>query len=222
MGIVANKTGGNGGSKQELIEVGNYPARLVQVIDLGKQPQRPYQGKEKPPIEMLNVTFELTDEFMKDENGVENEEKPRWQSEKFPLHALDSERATSTKRYNVLDPNHDCEGDWGKLLGTSCMVTITKYVDGKGIERNGIGGIAPMRERDMKNQPELKNPAKIFTLDNPDLEVLGSLPEWLQDVVKGNLNFKGSKLEAMLNGGANDDKPTPPQDDSDDGDDVPW
>lgn len=218
MGIKARKTGGgNGGSQQDPIEIGNYPARLVQVIDMGLQPQRPYQGKEKPPIDMLKITYELTDEFMKDEKGAELEDKPRWQSEDFPLHALDSDRATSTKRYNVLDPEHVNDGDWGELLGASCMVTITQYTDKNGNVRNGVGGIAPMRDRDMKNQPELKNPPKIFTLDEPDMEIFGSFPEWLQDKIKANLEFKGSALDKALSG---DTAPAAQQDEEED--DIPW
>ena len=38
---------------QELMEVGTEEARVVAVIDLGLQPQRPYKGQDKPPVNMV-------------------------------------------------------------------------------------------------------------------------------------------------------------------------
>ena len=57
----------------ELLEANNYPARVVQVIDLGLQAQRPYQGKDKPPAYEIMLTYELGTEFMRDEDEI----KPR-------------------------------------------------------------------------------------------------------------------------------------------------
>ena len=46
------KNAGNGGGKerieQDVIEAGTYPARLVQLLDMGLQPQNAYQGTPKP------------------------------------------------------------------------------------------------------------------------------------------------------------------------------
>ena len=67
-----------------------------------------------------------------------------------------------------------------------------------------------MRARDIEKCPELKNPAKVFDLDNPDMVVFGSLPQWLQDKIKGNLNFNGSKLQAALGGEKQPEKAAPP------------
>ena len=55
--------------EQPNLEPGPYPARLVQIIDLGLQPQRPYKGVEKPPAHELMVTYELSDAFMIDKDG---------------------------------------------------------------------------------------------------------------------------------------------------------
>lgn len=213
MGINANNVphnGGNNSNPQEPMEAGNYPCRLVQVIDLGLQPQRPFKGEEKPPAHMLFTTYEFTDEFMKDEDGNDIEDKPRWLSEDFPLFSLQSDRARSTKRYNVLDPDAVHGGDWGALLGTACNVTVTTS-EGKGKNAgkvyNNIGGTSPMRPKDAERTADLVNEPKVFDLDNPDLEIFKSLPEWLQERIKGNLEFKGSKLDVMLNGGVNDPEP---------------
>ena len=63
---------GNGNKQfapQANIEPGTYPGRLVQLIDFGLQPQRPYMGKDKPPAQEIGLTYELVDEFMKDDDG---------------------------------------------------------------------------------------------------------------------------------------------------------
>src|SRR5690349_16917387 len=88
----------NSGPKAPLIDAGVYPGRLQGVVDLGLQPQE-YKGESKPPKNELWTTYELSDEFMPGEDGEPDESKPRWFSERFSLNNLDSDLATSTKRY---------------------------------------------------------------------------------------------------------------------------
>ena len=104
MALNAKTASSGGGMNIEPLEPGTYPARLVQVVDLGVQAQRPYQGKEKDPVQEILLTYEFVDEFLKDEDGNEETDKPRWLSESMPLFNLSSERAKSTLRYNALDP----------------------------------------------------------------------------------------------------------------------
>lgn len=224
MGINASNVPRTGGDFKpaEAMEAGNYPCRIVQVIDLGMQPQRAWQGEEKPPAHTLMVTYEFTDEFMKDEDGQELLDKPRWLSEEFPLRSLESDLAKSTKRMKALDPSFALGGDWAKLVDTPCMVTVTES-EGKGKNEgrtfNNIGGVSAMRSRDAERCAPLVNEPKILDLDDPDLTIFKSLPEWLQDKIKSNLEFKGSKLDTLLSGGApiQDVPSNEPEDD-----DFPW
>ncbi|MOA43842.1 hypothetical protein D3C78_1660410 [compost metagenome] len=64
-----------------------------------------------------------------------------------------------------------------------------------------------MRPKDAAKAPELVNPVKVFVLDEPDMEVFLSLPQWLQDKIKGNLEFNGSPLQKALQGHKGSDKP---------------
>lgn len=208
MGLNAKKVPMNGGTgkgpQQEAIEAGTYPARVVQILDLGLQEQRPYQGEEKPPAHEIMLTYEFLDEFCVDEAGEDMEDKPRWLSETMPLRNLESDLAKSTKRYKALDPNDVHDGDFIALIGTPCMVTVVNNPGkGKNADKTytNIVGVSTMRPKEAKKAPELINPSKIFLLDEPDLEVLGSLPDWLQDKIKGNLEFRGSVLEHTLEGG---------------------
>ena len=196
----ANKvaTGGSKFTPAAPVEVGTYPARLVQLIDLGVQPRKPYQGQEKDPIQMIWVTYELTNEFMKDESGNDIEDKPRWISESFPFYNLKADRAKSTARYMAIDPQVEKGGNWDQLLGCPVAVSVVHNQSGDRTFAN-IGNTAPV----MKGMPvdELKNEAVVFSLDEPDLEVFNALPEFLQEKIKGNINYQGSALATLLGGG---------------------
>lgn len=198
MALNAKNAGNGGGDRvaQPNLEPGNYPARIVQIIDYGLQPQRPFQGKDKPPAQEIGITYELTDAFMVDEDGNDIEDKPRWISETFPLHNLKAENAKSTKRYNAIDPKGDAEGDFSKLIGAAIMVTVVNNANGDKIYDN-VGGLSPMRPRDAANTPDLKNPTLVFDLDAPDAEAFAKMPKWIQEKLKGNLNYKGSALEKI-------------------------
>lgn len=194
--------------EQDNLEPGVYKARIVQIIDYGIQPQRAYAGKDKAPAQEIGVTYELLDEFMKDEDGNEIEDKPRWISENFPLHSLQADMAKSTKRYKALDPEEVHEGNWPDLLEMPCMVTVVNNPskDGSKIFDN-VGNVSAMRPKDAANAPELVNDSKVFDLDNPDMEVFAKLPKWIQEKIASNLGFKGSALEKALGGAVKEDKP---------------
>lgn len=197
------------GPKQAAIEAGTYPARVVQVLDLGIQEQRAFKGEAKPPAHEIMMTYELLDEFCKDEKGEDMEDKPRWISETFPFRSLQAELAKSTKRYKALDPNDDHDGDFTALVGIPCMVTISED-EGKGPNAgkvyNNVTAVTTMRPKEAAKAKELVNPPKVFVLDEPDLEVFGSLPDWLQEKIKGNLGFEGSELQKALGGSVSNDK----------------
>lgn len=196
-------------TEQPVIEIGTYPARVVQIIDLGVQAQLPYMGEEKPPVHEIMVGYELVDCFMVDEDGNEQEDKPRWISESFPFHNLSADLAKSTKRYKALDPDMVHDGDWPMLIGSPCEVTVG-HKPGKGKHAGktfiNVTNVAPMRAVKAAKCPELKNNPILFLLDEPSGEVWQRLPEWIQTKLKANLNFKGSPLEKMLSGAK--DKPS--------------
>lgn len=216
---------------QAELDIGNYFCRIAQVIDTGlhhkdvwdDHAKKYVQDLTKAPVNMLMVTYEFTTEFMKDEAGNDVEDKPRWLSETFPLLPLKSDLATSTKRYKAIDPKEEKKGDWAQLGNYPCTVTIAHKKSGKA----KIGNVAPP----MKGMavPELKNPVKIFDLSEPDLEIFRSLPEWLQERIKSNLEYEGSALQKLLAGGVVEapapvveDVPEEPVIEEGEGDDNPW
>lgn len=185
----------------DALDPGTYPARVVQIISLGLQKQHPYLGEPKDPKDELYVTYELLDEFLLDEDDKEMEDKPRWISENFTMNSLDSDLAKSTKRYTAIDPDFKEDGNWATLTGYPCLVTIVQNKGkGKNADRvfNNISSVQTMRGKDASKAEELKNPPKVFDIDEPDMEVFLALPQFLQDRITGNLNFGGSVLEKLL------------------------
>ena len=205
---------GNGGGKQFAAQAnivpGTYPGRIVQIIDFGMQPQKPYMGKDKPPAPEVGTTYELVDEFMKDEEGKDIEDKPRWISETYPFHPLFAENAKSTKRLKVLDPNDEWDGDYSKALTAPLNITIVNNAVGDKVYDN-VAMTSAMRPKDAASCAPLKNPAVFFDLDAPDLAVFNKFPKWIQDKIKGNLNFQGSPLQKLLGDAPKEEKKEAPK-----------
>ena len=199
MTVNASKVTGGGKSNIPPLEPGSYPARIQSVIDLGLQAQRPYQGQDKQPAHELMLTYELSDEFLLDEDGQVQEDKPRFVSDRFPLFPLNAEKAKSTKRYLALDPTQEHGGDFGALLGMPVTVTITQSKPtANGRIYNNVAGIAPMRSKEADKLPALVNDQVLFDLDEPDMQIFKSMLDWIRGVIAENLEFKGSKLEAAM------------------------
>lgn len=198
MALNASKiAGGKEFKQQDPIESGSYPGRLVQIIDLGLQPQRPYQGQDKEPCQEIMLTYELVDEFMKDEEGNDILDKPRWISETIPFKGLKAEKAKSTLRYKALDPSEQFGGDFASTIETPVNVLVTQNPYKDKIYNN-VQSISPMRPRDAAACPQLVNPSTVFDLDNPNKEVFGKFPPWVQDKLRANLNFNGSPLQKLV------------------------
>ena len=202
MAINAREAKG-GGKSQEPIDPGSYPARLVQIVDFGLQPQS-YNGETKAPQQEISTTYELLDEFMKDEDGNDMEDKPRWVSETFALHNIAADRAKSTQRYYALDPKEAFEGDWQKLLGTPCIVTIVNK-PGSGANKNkiysNIAAVSAMRPREAATAVELKNDMRFFDqtdTSEANLDLFNQFPDWIKKKIKEGLEFEGSDFAEAL------------------------
>lgn len=232
MALNAKKIKGNSKKfvEQPNLPIDNYPARVVQVIDLGLQPGGEWAGEKKAPAHMIRVTYELVDAFMIDKDGNEIEDKPRWISEDLKMFSPDADLAKCNKRYKAIDPECVHDYNWGELLGASCTV-LNVHKKSKGKTYDNVALVSPyVVSKRNPELPELVNEPKMFDLDEPDLDLFQSLPQWIQDKIKGNLEFKGSPLEALLSGDApktakdevkQAEADLAPEADEDDGDE-PW
>lgn len=207
----------------DALDADTYMCRVVSVITVGLQEQRAFKGEPKPPKDEVQITYEFCTEFLNKDDGSPDETKPRWLSEFLPINSLDSDLAKLTKRYKAIDSKGECGGDLFQLVGKPCMVTIVKNPGKDGIERNYIAGVSPAPKG--IPFPALVNEARVFHVDDPDLEVYNSLPDWLKEKISGNLRFKGSKLDALLSGGApvkQTQAPVEPELDDPFEDDIPF
>ena len=187
--------------QQDPLETGSYPARLVQLIILGVQKQRPYKGEEKPPKLEARLTYEILDEFLKDDKGEDQEDKPLWINERLAFMSMSQDLAKSTKRYYAIDPDDTADGDWAKLLGKACIVNV---VQSKGSDDRiyaNVGSVSTMRAKEAAKAPELKNPALAWDFYNPDMEVFASFPDWLKGIITDAVDYEGSALAKALGGG---------------------
>ena len=182
---------------QEPIEIGSHFARLVQVIDLGLHAN--HFDPSKAPSRKVNLTYELVTNFMKDADGNDDETKPRWVGEEMALCSLQADLAKSTKRIMALDPKGEYKGDLTKMIDTPCIVTIAHNLSkDKTKVYSNVSNVSPAPKG--MPVPALKNTPRVFDLDSPDLEVFQQLPTFIQDKIKANLEFRGSRLETLLGG----------------------
>lgn len=200
MALNANKTKNKSGKEIPPVAAGSYPARLVVVADLGLQNQRPFKGEPKKPAYEVLITLELTDEFMKKEDGEDDLTKPRWVSDTFVLYNLQSSKATSTKYYLAFDPEGKLGGDWEALIGRPVMATLVINEGKDGKLYNNIAGLAPMRAKDADKLTALVNEPVVFNTDTSDAEVFKKLPAWVQKKIMEGLEYKGSPLATALGG----------------------
>lgn len=179
------RAGGSGGDFGR-IEEGTYPARFVQLVDVGEQEQTDFQtGK---PTGKYNRELFLTYEFPTERIEVNGEDKPRWLGErvKFSLH----EKAKLPKRLEAFGTGK--EKTIEAMLGNSCMVEVGSTSGGNPKIMNVS---KPMKGMQVG---ELENDARAFDMDDANLEAFDQLPEFMQEMVKNARNFKGSDIEQKL------------------------
>jgi hypothetical protein len=231
----------NSGMSNPVLEPDNYPARLVQVIDMGKRAS--FFDPEKINHE-INLTYELVSEFMLDDKGQPVEDKPLWLSEvinmvDMPDHMTAAEiyadqfksKGKLVQRCKTFDPKGELDFDLTEFLGKPCSLTVVNYKKKDDTIGMKIGAVTGL----MKGMviAELVNPPKVFALDEPDMTIFGSLPDWFQDKIKENIEFSGSPLATALAGGtapatkakakaspATKAKPEPEEEEDDN--DAPW
>lgn len=211
---------------QPVLQVGGYPARVVGLIDLGVQKQKPYLGMVKPPVHKIMLTYELTDAFMVDEEGNELEDKPRWISEILSFCPVSQDKAKSTQRYLAIDPDKKFEEDFTKLIDQVCTVNVVINKDeSSGKIYENVGNIVGMRERDKAKVPPLKNKPQLFLLDEPDMELWEKLPKFVKDKILEAKNLADTELGKELGVESNPSsstKPTNQEGEEQEGEDEVW
>lgn len=197
-----------GGKSFSVLEEGTYPAILVQVIDLGVQPQEDWKTKKpKPPAHKVLFTFELPTETVE----IDGEDKPRWMSKDYTYSF--NEKAALSKVVQVLMKDKPKAKALDDLLGAACMLNVGHTASGNA----KIAGIVPKIKG--MTLPESTNNLIAFDLDNPDLNTFNNLHEWIQNKITSSINFNQTKLAKVL-GDKNDDEDMEYEDDDNHNDEL--
>lgn len=171
------------------IDEGTFPARIVQIIDLGIQEDE-YLGERKVGHKVF-INFEFPTELV----TVGDEDKPRWLGKEYTVSL--HEKAALTKLVAAADPEGKATSkgrNMKGLLGLPLMVSIGSTDKGN----PKISNVARL----MKGLAvgELVNKSIFFDMDEGDVEQFNKLPQWMQDKIKGGLDFKDTMLAKALNG----------------------
>lgn len=173
------------------VENGTYPARPVQIIDLGQQVQTDFQTGEPKTYDDGNIVVKpevfINFEFPTERVTVNDEDRPRWTGKQYVLSA--HEKAALTQLMTAAAPGSTNVSD---ALGKPVTVTIGSTSGGNA----KITNVAPI----MKGMtvPELENPTAVFDFDEPDMEVFNKLPEWIRNRIQTAENFSGSSLSKLI------------------------
>jgi len=151
---------------------GTFPARIVQVIDLGRQ-NTEYKG-EKSVKDRLFLTFELPTETIE----IDGKTKPRWLSGEFTKST--NEKA---KFYKILMAAYPDAEDFKDLLGKPLLVEVGTTSGGK----DKFMSAMPLPKG--MSVAELQNEAKYFDIHNPDKDVFDSFPDFLKTKISESLDW---------------------------------
>lgn len=175
------------------IEDGTFPARIVQIIDMGMQVQTDYKTGEPKTYDDGNTVIKpeayINFEFPTERIEVNGEDRPRWAGKQYVISS--HEKAALTAVMAAVAPGSNNVAD---ALGKPCTVTIGSTSGGNA----KVVNVTPI----MKGMavPELENPAVVFDFDDPDMSQWEKIPNWLQNKIKEATNYNGSKLQQLVDG----------------------
>ena len=130
----------------DVLDDGDYPARIVRYVGLGTQDQPEYQGQAKDPAFKCSFAFELigVDATGVDENGEKIDPRPACQFGDFYLFP-GAQRGKVFDLCKVLDPKiervPDDQNWFIERLGSIVNVQVGHYKTKTGEKRNKIVGI---------------------------------------------------------------------------------
>ena len=186
-------------SDRPLPKSGPQPARVAQIIDLGVQARPAFQGKEKAPVHQVYVNFELVnDTYEYEGKQVKHRIGPKPYSVVSKTSTFYGNSAIS-KFLSSIDPDDSIKGKLAALVDRPCYVVIAHNEGiGKHQGRKFANITQVMIAPEGLPVAQLSTPPTVFEFDNPTEDSWKAMPKFLQDKVKTALNYKGSKVEALV------------------------
>ena len=197
---------------RDLAPAGKTVCRFIEYIELGVQPQRPYMGVEKKPVEMVKLTFELLGPKNIHEVTGEDGKVTKFADRLYMTKPkLRNTKARFYKLWTKLKYGREDLSHIGQLLGEAFTVEIS-HVKGKTARPDGsfpewidarkdgeYTFDAPFLEDPITgtvtklNVPEALSPLKAFVWDCPDHE------SWASLFIEGTYQKKFSPMRASTN-----------------------
>lgn len=172
------------------IAAGNYPARVRAIVGVGKR-KAFHEGS--PPVDNIKLIFTLP--TIRAEIGGKEEQRElisNWVSAKL------SARSTFGKYARAIDSKfneHTFEPE--SLLGKACTITVVhKRNDKTGADYAVIEAVTPAMSG--LQIDDVEKPAFYLDFDNPDEAAFKHVPKSLYKTLQGAVNYKGSKVEALV------------------------
>lgn len=173
------------------LDGGTYMSVCVGVIDLGEQYRQFDKQKQGKYAEECMFIFEIPSERVQ----VDEEDKPRWLSSKRYTVSLHERSAlyqmlTSWRGKALSDAELDPAGDGFDLMqmaGQGAMLSVSVAEKDDGSLKNKIEAVTGFPKGIAPPQPESE--ILVFDADDPDMEVFGKLPEWIQDIIRKSTQF---------------------------------
>jgi len=167
-----------GNREFEIAPEGTYTARCYKMIDLGTQPVE-WQGKTKHQQKLLVAWELLTGDKMAD--GRPFMVQKRYTNSLSEKSALRPD--LEVWRGRAFTPDELAGFNLKAILGAYCLIQIIHNTKGDSTYAN-IGSLMKLPKEMPKPAPV--NDDQFFDLDAPDMQVLESLSEKMQEIIKGS------------------------------------
>lgn len=118
----------------EIPAAGPAMARFIGYIELGKRPQKPFQGKEKPDCREVRLIFELFGKKYAKEIDVDGETKVVYPTITVRTQIKAGERANFTKLLKAMSYGRSGITHMASMLGEPFLVHVVHNVVGEGAE----------------------------------------------------------------------------------------
>ena len=173
------------------VDGGTYMAVCIGVIDLGEQYRQFEKQKQGRYVNECMFLFEIPSERVQ----VDGEDKPRWLSTKRLTVSLHERSAlyqmlTSWRGRPLSDAELDPTGDGfdlSQMLGTGAMLSVSVVERDDGSRHNKIEAVTGFPKG--IEVPKVESEPLFFDADEPDMDMLEKMPEWIQDIIRKSTQF---------------------------------
>lgn len=131
---VSDQTEATKGFERTVAPEGWTTARFIGYVELGKQPQRPYKGQDKPPALEARLTFELNGKKHITEYEKDGETQRRTNTVDIKIKVSSNEKANFYKLLTKMIAGRQDIKHMAEMLGEGFLVKVTHNVtekDGK-------------------------------------------------------------------------------------------